>query len=102
MVLRRVLFGRLRLRVRLFMFFFKQKTAYEIFTDWSSDVCSSDLAGQRRQPVGAVDQHQQAEWQQDESQVLPGVKAGVGQIGRASCRERVLRSLVEGAVKEKL
>src|SRR5690606_40796068 len=26
------------------VFFFKQKTAYEIFTDWSSDVCSSDLA----------------------------------------------------------
>ena len=26
------------------MFFFKQKTAYEIGTgDWSSDVCSSDL-----------------------------------------------------------
>ena len=26
-------------------FFFKQKTAYEIGTgDWSSDVCSSDLA----------------------------------------------------------
>ena len=29
----------------LFFFFFKQKTAYEIGTgDWSSDVCSSDLA----------------------------------------------------------
>ena len=29
-----------------FFFFFKQKTAYEIGTgDWSSDVCSSDLAG---------------------------------------------------------
>ena len=28
-----------------FFFFFKQKTAYEILTcDWSSDVCSSDLA----------------------------------------------------------
>ena len=28
----------------LFVFFFKQKTAYEIGTgDWSSDVCSSDL-----------------------------------------------------------
>src|ERR1044071_6314408 len=28
----------------LFIFFFKQKTAYEISTrDWSSDVCSSDL-----------------------------------------------------------
>src|SRR3546814_13801914 len=28
------------------MFFFKQKTAYEMrMSDWSSDVCSSDLAG---------------------------------------------------------
>src|SRR5690554_7239672 len=27
----------------LFFFFFKQKTAYEIDMDWSSDVCSSDL-----------------------------------------------------------
>ena len=28
-----------------FVFFFKQKTAYEIVDcDWSSDVCSSDLA----------------------------------------------------------
>ena len=27
-----------------FVFFFKQKTAYEIYQcDWSSDVCSSDL-----------------------------------------------------------
>src|SRR3546814_5140602 len=31
--------------VRLFVFFFKQKTAYEMrISDWSSDVCSSDLA----------------------------------------------------------
>src|SRR3546814_12969293 len=30
-------------------FFFKQKTAYEMrISDWSSDVCSSDLAAQRR------------------------------------------------------
>ena len=29
----------------IFFFFFKQKTAYEIYQcDWSSDVCSSDLA----------------------------------------------------------
>ena len=29
---------------KVFIFFFKQKTAYEIGTgDWSSDVCSSDL-----------------------------------------------------------
>src|SRR3546814_12767804 len=34
----------------LFFFFFKQKTAYEMrISDWSSDVCSSDLdAGPRR------------------------------------------------------
>src|SRR3546814_4128590 len=29
-----------------FFFFFKQKTAYEMrISDWSSDVCSSDLSG---------------------------------------------------------
>ena len=29
----------------MFFFFFKQKTAYEIYQcDWSSDVCSSDLS----------------------------------------------------------
>src|SRR5881392_4184558 len=33
-------------RIRcIFFFFFKQKTAYEItHSDWSSDVCSSDLS----------------------------------------------------------
>src|SRR3546814_21153717 len=35
----------------LFFFFFKQKTAYEMrISDWSSDVCSSDLLG-----VGAAE-----------------------------------------------
>src|SRR3546814_4449575 len=33
------------------VFFFKQKTAYEMrISDWSSDVCSSDLVGEK--PVG--------------------------------------------------
>src|SRR3546814_14780319 len=32
----------------LFFFFFKQKTAYEMrISDWSSDVCSSDLLARR-------------------------------------------------------
>src|SRR3546814_3548612 len=36
----------------LLFFFFKQKTAYEMrISDWSSDVCSSDLK------IAAVDQH---------------------------------------------
>src|SRR3546814_17587965 len=31
----------------LFFFFFKQKTAYDMrISDWSSDVCSSDLCGE--------------------------------------------------------
>src|SRR3546814_9734659 len=37
------------LRQCLFFFFFKQKTAYEMrISDWSSDVCSSDLIAVRR------------------------------------------------------
>src|SRR3546814_6032010 len=35
-----------------FFFFFKQKTAYEMRTsDWSSDVCSSDLCGGAGRPA---------------------------------------------------
>src|SRR3546814_9786173 len=35
----------------MFVFLFKQKTAYEMrISDWSSDVCSSDLT--KRQPIG--------------------------------------------------
>src|SRR3546814_5852686 len=86
-------------------FFFKQKTAYEMrISDWSSDVCSSDLGNQSRlaaeqmrstgnvedQPVGGVER--------DERRVAraalrdPVEPCGVGggvEIGRASWRERV-------------
>src|SRR3546814_1860747 len=38
-----------------FFFFFKQKTAYEVrISDWSSDVCSSDLLEYVR-PAGRLD-----------------------------------------------
>src|ERR1044071_9737918 len=41
-----------------FMFFFKQKTAYEISTrDWSSDVCSSDLGSRLARHVDVVLDH---------------------------------------------
>src|SRR3546814_4659721 len=37
-------------------FFFKQKTAYEMrISDWSSDVCSSDLGSHPRRSAGADD-----------------------------------------------
>src|SRR3546814_11392659 len=44
----------------MIFFFFKQKTAYEMrISDWSSDVCSSDLRrGQR-----LVDEHRMPVWQ---------------------------------------
>src|SRR3546814_4234016 len=42
----------------LCFFFFKQKTAYEMrISDWSSDVCSSDLAHQWADIVGRRRQH---------------------------------------------
>src|SRR3546814_3784545 len=42
-------------------FFFKQKTAYEMrISDWSSDVCSSDLAPTRQQEDAAIAGHRQA------------------------------------------
>src|SRR3546814_3530823 len=37
------------------VFFFKQKTAYEMrISDWSSDVCSSDLLDRRRDALRAA------------------------------------------------
>src|SRR3546814_10453902 len=89
--------------------FFKHKTAYEMrISDWSSDVCSSDL------PIG----YKRNGWRGEESanvahaffaqflnpllRIFDGLLslrrfslalgyAGIpfGQIGRASCRERV-------------
>src|SRR3546814_13249633 len=39
------------------IFFFKQKTAYEMrISDWSSDVCSSDLAFAQRRVGGGFEQ----------------------------------------------
>src|SRR3546814_1213883 len=41
-----------RFSVLFIVFFFKQKTAYEMrISDWSSDVCSSDLAPRRGPPA---------------------------------------------------
>src|SRR3546814_2980671 len=38
-----------------YFFFFKQKTAYELrISDWSSDVCSSDLFGLLRHAAGCI------------------------------------------------
>ena len=66
-------------RVQELAFFFKQKTAYVIpKRDWSSDVCSSDLVADLEGDARA-----------DEAVRLGGHVGLEGQIGRASCRERV-------------
>src|SRR3546814_3666981 len=90
-------------------FFFKQKTAYEMrISDWSSDVCSSDLVvggwGQgctllvRRcpEPAGAAttsdNRGHGGRDQQRGGDRLERGDTGVApdcEIGRASCRERV-------------
>src|SRR3546814_5857566 len=48
--------GQLQVGWQYFLFFFKQKTAYEMrISDWSSDVCSSDLHA--AQPAGVDEGH---------------------------------------------
>src|SRR3546814_8943971 len=71
------------------VFFFKQKTAYEMrISDWSSDVCSSDLLTLVRD--GAIDMVRAFDLMAGAPARLLQVRAGsLEQIGRASCRERV-------------
>src|SRR3546814_7155362 len=83
-----------------FFFLFKQKTAYEMrISDWSSDVCSSDLAALLVPDAGVLIA---GDMLSDVEVPLPDLAAEdplgdyeraldlfAGQIGRASCRERV-------------
>src|SRR3546814_8110807 len=84
--------------VLVFFLFFKQKTAYEMrISDWSSDVCSSDL--QRRPARAAALGHgalgggprQGASGHGASGHGASGHGADLrgAAIGRASCRERV-------------
>src|SRR3546814_4804473 len=80
----------------IIVFFFKQKTAYEMrISDWSSDVCSSDLLNANGYVSGFEQNNDgtQSDFivQADKFMVaMPGVTPRVifGEIGRASCRER--------------
>src|SRR3546814_7469549 len=91
-------------------FFFKQKTAYEMrISDWSSDVCSSDLPGEQASAFGAVsnaigDYSTSVSTQSAATgtssvalggpiDLIPGLGFFIdtqasGEIGRAPCRER--------------
>src|SRR3546814_2239539 len=101
----------------LFFFFFKQKTAYEMrISNWSSDVCSSDLLVDQelrsatmadglamaigiheplhrrailRQLCGRVGHQDRS----DRIEQHRGRASELPEIGRASCRERVCQSV---------
>src|SRR3546814_7505229 len=83
--------------VLVVFFFFKQKTAYEVrISDWSSDVCSSDL---NRYAVDVEIQEQHDIFFRDritkiachfvDLRSFGQKKSPEIKIGRASCRERV-------------
>src|SRR3546814_2603719 len=87
--------------------FFKQKTAYELrISDWSSDVCSSDLPGASAIPAADSNHPRMATaagrrivemvWADltPDRIVTPAaidnaIVVHQAQIGRSSCRERV-------------
>src|SRR3546814_10236399 len=88
------------------VFFFKQKTAYEMrISDWSSDVCSSDLfivrgglyarahqarAGRLPEPRRRSQSVFQGDARMTQAKSLQEkLHKGGLQIGRASCRARV-------------
>src|SRR3546814_8423031 len=86
------------------VFFFKQKTAYEMrISDWSSDVCSSDLRIVRETPrgvsmvLGPAGEVLGDTLSEDEGLLYQDIdladcvepKQFHDEIGRASCRDRV-------------
>src|SRR3546814_2847406 len=100
----------------LYFFFFKQKTAYEMrISDWSSDVCSSDLrivepcdpTGENLVLDDALAAKAGTDFEKVERLEIEivgdlgirrrgqpralggrGIDGAIGEIGRASCRER--------------
>src|SRR3546814_9558993 len=98
-----IIFIRVWFSVLIFIlfFFFKQKTAYEMrISDWSSDVCSSDLGRPQTRHPDLAWRPLQRPCAGSDCQSCRTFVAATGldwclrrhrslEIGRASCRERV-------------
>src|SRR3546814_17725071 len=70
-------------------FFFKQKTAYEMrISDWSSDVCSSDLSSCDR-------------YWPDTDRDVPNNGSARSPVGRCACRREPFRSGHRGRSEER-
>src|SRR3546814_8903357 len=95
----------------VFVFFCKQKTAYEMrISDWSSDVCSSDLPGEAEILVVHVGAHAHPGGSRGARPVLIVVVEALGhrdglvleQAGMTGCRrEGAMRRLVVAHEKER-
>src|SRR5438132_13883895 len=96
--------------VFVFFFFSSRRRHTRSLCDWSSDVCSSDLS-RRRASVERIDRRIDALLRDRPRQHGGRIEVGErgrrrrigevvgGQIGRASCRERVEISVGAGASK---
>src|SRR3546814_1015520 len=70
-----------------FFFFFKQKTAYEMrISDWSSDVCSSDLAHRITSPW---------KWRHLKSVIVPSVQSPPSMLKLHDFCNRAARSTIQ-------
>src|SRR3546814_9775901 len=80
--------------VVVFFFFFKQMTAYEmLISDWSSDVCSSDLmaSGRLAMPAFPATASQPSSWNCPQTSTSDRHGRPTTSIGRAGGRERVCK-----------
>src|SRR3546814_19048207 len=85
--------------VLMCVFFFKQKTAYEMrISDWSSDVCSSDLLCHLEEFVAAgtaLAHHHQAVGHGDE---IAGLCVGVAVAGDLAASMGIAERMAEGGL----
>src|SRR3546814_4262600 len=73
------------------IFFFKQKTAYEMrISDWSSDVCSSDLTARRARRKSSVEMppRVRGHWPVPSSPSRRSEERRVGKECVSTCRSR--------------
>src|SRR3546814_19679752 len=80
------------------IFFFKQKTAYEMrISDWSSDVCSSDLRPVERHRGGdGVEVDEQCDGESDESRLRALVRIAIERGRQRGAQEQDRKSVVSG------
>src|SRR3546814_6597215 len=72
-----------------FIFFFKQKTAYEMrISDWSSDVCSSDLPSHRSRGSHMIIRSSRSNFAETATSSTRSEERRVGKECVSTCRSR--------------